>query len=142
MNQDNLVGMTKENSLWPSSSSDTTLVSTPGSPTLQESKMTVEDVASKAIDKMESIVQYTFHELPSYQQDNHYILSGYRGELKSFKRCFGSLWYLHNESGRNLTVYVDTSEYMVTFTWRNRIRSSCRICFIHLSTTLSYILIF
>jgi hypothetical protein len=93
-----IFGMRKEDSAWASSSTDTTLVNTPEPKTPHESKGTVDDVASKIIDKM----LYAFHESPVYQQDNHFILSGYRGELKSFQRCFGSIWYLHNETGENL----------------------------------------
>lgn len=87
--------MTKEGNFLPRSS-ETTLLSTPGPRTPPE----LEDVASKAIDKIESIVLYAFHESPLYQQDNHYILRGYRGELNSFKRCLDSLLYVHNETGR------------------------------------------
>ncbi|KAL2046268.1 hypothetical protein N7G274_001715 [Stereocaulon virgatum] len=39
-----------------------------------------------------------FDELPSWQQDNHYILANYRPESHSYFRCFQSLFYLHNES--------------------------------------------
>lgn len=99
---DHIFGMTKEDRAWASSSTDTTVVNTPEPRTPQESKGTVDDVASKVIDKMESIVLYAFHESPAYQQDNHFILSGYRGELNSFQRCFRSIWYLHNETGENL----------------------------------------
>jgi hypothetical protein len=89
--------MTKEGDFLPRSS-ETTLLDTPEPWTPPES----EDVASKAIDKIESrpIVLYAFHESPLYQQDNHYILRGYRGELNSFKRCLDSLLYVHNETGR------------------------------------------
>jgi len=59
------------------------------------------ELASKTLKKVESIVLYAFHQAPSYQQDNQYILSGYRGELNSVKRCIQSLWYLHNESGNS-----------------------------------------
>jgi hypothetical protein len=80
-------------------SGETTLVNTPEPQTPPESLIEEENVATKAIRKVEEIVLYAFHESPMYQRDNHYILSGYRGELRSFKRCFGSLLYLHNESG-------------------------------------------
>lgn len=39
-----------------------------------------------------------FHELPIWQRDNDKILSGYVKETNSFKRCFKSLFYFHNES--------------------------------------------
>ena len=37
-------------------------------------------------------------ELPSWQRDNRYILSGYRTSSNSFRKSFASLVYLHNES--------------------------------------------
>jgi len=84
------------------SSTDTTAVNTPESHTPRQqssSSSKIEDVASQAIHKIESIILYAFDQAPPYQQDNHFIVRGYRGELNSFKRCFHSLWYLHNETG-------------------------------------------
>lgn len=40
----------------------------------------------------------TWHELPSWQRDNEYILSGYRPASMSFCQSFRSLGYLHNET--------------------------------------------
>ncbi|KAJ5202926.1 hemolysin-III related-domain-containing protein [Penicillium cf. viridicatum] len=37
-------------------------------------------------------------QLPSWQRDNQYILSGYRTSSNSFSKSFASLTYLHNES--------------------------------------------
>ena len=37
-------------------------------------------------------------DLPSWQQDNHYILSHYRPASNSYLGSFQSLFYLHNES--------------------------------------------
>ncbi|KAG7836662.1 hypothetical protein KL942_004580 [Ogataea angusta] len=42
--------------------------------------------------------KYLFDEIPLWQQDNHYIRSGYVLETNSFKDCFNSLFYLHNET--------------------------------------------
>jgi hypothetical protein len=36
--------------------------------------------------------------LPTWQQDNHYILSGYRAASNSFKDSAASIGYLHNET--------------------------------------------
>ncbi|QFZ25441.1 putative ADIPOR-like receptor [Clavispora lusitaniae] len=41
---------------------------------------------------------YYYHELDPWQQDNHYIRSGYVKETASYKECIKSLTYLHNES--------------------------------------------
>ncbi|KAL8897859.1 MAG: hypothetical protein Q9207_006988 [Kuettlingeria erythrocarpa] len=37
-------------------------------------------------------------DIPSWQQDNEYILSGYRESTGSFARSFRSLLYVHNET--------------------------------------------
>lgn len=41
---------------------------------------------------------YYYHELDLWQQDNHFIRSGYVKETSSYKECLKSLTYLHNES--------------------------------------------
>ncbi|CCE78127.1 Piso0_000742 [Millerozyma farinosa CBS 7064] len=41
---------------------------------------------------------FYFHELDAWQQDNHFIKSGYLKETSSFKECLNSLLYLHNET--------------------------------------------
>ncbi|SCU87536.1 LAME_0D10462g1_1 [Lachancea meyersii CBS 8951] len=41
---------------------------------------------------------HTWNEIPEWQRDNEYILSGYVIETKSLKACFDSLFYMHNES--------------------------------------------
>lgn len=37
-------------------------------------------------------------QIPPWQQDNEYILSGYREPTKSFRKCCQSLKYIHNET--------------------------------------------
>ncbi|KAG0238535.1 hypothetical protein BGW42_004297 [Actinomortierella wolfii] len=37
-------------------------------------------------------------DLPHWMQDNPAILTGYRRETFSYKKCLASLWFLHNES--------------------------------------------
>ena len=39
-----------------------------------------------------------WEELPTWQQDNHYILSGYRRASNSYRTSLASLTYTHNES--------------------------------------------
>ncbi|KNE02210.2 hypothetical protein QG37_00699 [Candidozyma auris] len=41
---------------------------------------------------------YFYHEIDSWQQDNHFIRYGYIKETRSFKECIKSLTYWHNES--------------------------------------------
>jgi len=58
-----------------------------------------------------SIVQkcrtLTFAELPEWMKDNEFILTGYRGELNSWRKCLNSVFgYLHNE-----TVNIHTHLY-------------------------------
>ncbi|POS82665.1 hypothetical protein EPUL_004488 [Erysiphe pulchra] len=45
-----------------------------------------------------SSLTVTWEELPAWQQDNHYIRTGYRPASASFLKSFSSLGYLHNES--------------------------------------------
>lgn len=40
----------------------------------------------------------TYSQLPAWQKDNQYILSGYVPAFPSYRHCFNSLFYLHNES--------------------------------------------
>jgi len=55
--------------------------------------------AAKTIEKrVENALTVLWDDLPSWQQDNHYIHSGYRPASASFKKSWASLGYLHNES--------------------------------------------
>lgn len=44
-----------------------------------------------------------YHELEEWQQDNHFIRSGYVKGTYSYKKSFGSLLYVHNETGNIYT---------------------------------------
>jgi adiponectin receptor len=48
--------------------------------------------------KLETKLTYLWHEIDPWQQDNHYIISGYRPASNSYSASFSSLSYLHNES--------------------------------------------
>ncbi|PQE28183.1 hemolysin III family channel protein [Rutstroemia sp. NJR-2017a WRK4] len=48
--------------------------------------------------KIESALTVLWDDLPSWQQDNQYIHSGYRPASGSFQKSFASLGYLHNET--------------------------------------------
>jgi hypothetical protein len=48
--------------------------------------------------KVEDVLTVLWNDLPHWQQDNHYIHSGYRPASYSFRKSFASLGYLHNES--------------------------------------------
>jgi adiponectin receptor len=59
---------------------------------------TVIEAAKTAEKKVENVLTVLWADLPSWQQDNHYIHSGYRPASGSFQKSFASLGYLHNES--------------------------------------------
>lgn len=48
--------------------------------------------------KIEEKLTVLWNELPSWQQDNHYIRSGYRPASNSYGKSFASVGYLHNET--------------------------------------------
>jgi adiponectin receptor len=56
------------------------------------------DTAKGAEEKIENALTVLWDDLPHWQQDNHYIHSGYRPASHSFQKSFASLGYLHNES--------------------------------------------
>ncbi|CUM65796.1 uncharacterized protein PRCAT00003444001 [Priceomyces carsonii] len=56
---------------------------------------------------------YFYHEIDPWQQDNHFIRSGYVKETGSFKECFKSLFYLHNESVNIYTHLLPSSLILV-----------------------------
>ncbi|OBT54733.1 hypothetical protein VE04_04979 [Pseudogymnoascus sp. 24MN13] len=69
--------------------------------TRQRKKATPDTITEKIIKaegKVKDALVVLWDDLPSWQQDNHYIISGYRPASESFAKSFGSLGYLHNES--------------------------------------------
>ncbi|KAF2644958.1 HlyIII-domain-containing protein [Massarina eburnea CBS 473.64] len=55
--------------------------------------------AEKEIEKkVEERLTILWNDLPEWQRDNHYIISGYRPDTNSYEKSFKSLGYLHNES--------------------------------------------
>jgi adiponectin receptor len=57
-----------------------------------------DDLVTKVEKKVAHALTVLWSDLPSWQQDNHYIHSGYRPETNSFSRSFSSLSYIHNET--------------------------------------------
>jgi adiponectin receptor len=47
---------------------------------------------------LEHKLTYLWHEIAAWQQDNHYIISGYRPQSNSYLKSYKSLGYLHNET--------------------------------------------
>ncbi len=55
--------------------------------------------ATSAIEKdIEKKLTLLWDEISPWQQDNHYIHSGYRPASSSYKKSWSSLFYLHNET--------------------------------------------
>ncbi|KAJ2338003.1 hypothetical protein GGF43_006977, partial [Coemansia sp. RSA 2618] len=44
-----------------------------------------------------------WNELPAWMRDNQFILSGYRHPTNSYRKCFASWLYVHNETGNIMT---------------------------------------
>lgn len=61
-------------------------------------KEVLADAAKKFEKKVENALTVFWDDLPSWQRDNQFIISGYRPASASFRRSFASLAYLHNES--------------------------------------------
>ncbi|KAI5805529.1 hemolysin-III related-domain-containing protein [Peziza echinospora] len=73
--------------------------------TLTES---VEEVIEDTKNTIQRALTCVWDELPSWQQDNHYIRSGYRHASNSFLKSIHSLTYLHNESINVYTHLIGT----------------------------------
>ncbi|OJD39759.1 uncharacterized protein BKCO1_2000174 [Diplodia corticola] len=61
----------------------------------------VKDVAAaaqRAEKSLETRLTLLWHEIHPWQQDNHYIHSGYRPASNSYRKSATSLFYLHNET--------------------------------------------
>ena len=58
----------------------------------------VKNKATKLEDKIEEKLTYLWHEIAPWQQDNHYITSGYRPQSNSYAKSWKSLLYIHNET--------------------------------------------
>lgn len=58
----------------------------------------VVDAAKKVEQRIEQALTVAWNDIETWQQDNHYIHTGYRPASNSFSKSFSSLSYLHNES--------------------------------------------
>ncbi|KAH9877118.1 hypothetical protein IAQ61_002481 [Plenodomus lingam] len=68
---------------------------------VDSAKQALSDVTKEAQTlekKVEEKLTLLWDELAPWQQDNHYIHSGYRPQSSSFYKSFSSLSYLHNET--------------------------------------------
>lgn len=58
----------------------------------------VKQKLAAAKETMSKIKLVTWDQLPDWQKDNHYIISGYVPQTDSYKKCVSSLSYIHNET--------------------------------------------
>ncbi|ODV84431.1 hypothetical protein CANARDRAFT_201316 [[Candida] arabinofermentans NRRL YB-2248] len=56
---------------------------------------------------------YKYEDVPEWQQDNHYILTGYVKETNSFFKCYESLFYIQNETVNIFTHLIPESLFPV-----------------------------
>lgn len=78
-----------------------------------------ESTPDSALSLNQSTVQkhrtLSFAELPEWLKDNEFIVSGYRGELHSWRKCLNSVFgYLHNETV-NIHTHLHASVLFVFF---------------------------
>lgn len=82
----------------------------------QRRKSVAEEVVDglhNAEQKVKDALVVLWDDLPSWQQDNQYIISGYRPQSNSFKKSFGSLGYLHNETVNIFSHLIPAVGFMV-----------------------------
>lgn len=72
--------------------------STLSSSSAASSQPPVTTAVDKVKEEVRKVQLYLWDELPEWQKDNCYILSGYVRETFSYLECLRSLTYLHNES--------------------------------------------
>ena len=78
-------------------------ISTAISDNIQASAQVVAEAGQEAATRTVNAVQHVQHilhydNLPEWMKSDPYIKRGYRRQLNSFRDCFWSLFYLHNES--------------------------------------------
>lgn len=68
--------------------------------TATDSKTVIQavDAANVAGQKTKDALTVLYNDLPFWQQDNHYIQSGYRPPTNSYQKSAASLGYIHNET--------------------------------------------
>lgn len=74
----------------------------------------LQSAALNAEKKLEAKLTYLWSEIPSWQQDNHYIISGYRGASNSYAKSWKSLLYIHNETVNIYTHLLGAVIFLVT----------------------------
>jgi hypothetical protein len=66
---------------------------------IEEGKVTTKRETNKVIlDQTTTIRLKTWHELESWQQDNEFLIGGYRSASNSYRKSLASLSYIHNQT--------------------------------------------
>ena len=67
---------------------------------IQVSAHAVAEAGQEAVTRSSNAIQHILHydQLPKWMKNDSHIKLGYRRQLGSFRECFWSLFYLHNES--------------------------------------------
>ncbi|PIA13381.1 HlyIII-domain-containing protein [Coemansia reversa NRRL 1564] len=76
-----------------------------------ESTQLLDDSSSKTDSQKRR--HLVWEELPPWMRDNQFILSGYRQPTNSFRKCFASWLYVHNETGNIMTHLVGALVFLV-----------------------------
>ncbi|KAH8704463.1 hemolysin-III related-domain-containing protein [Phaeosphaeriaceae sp. PMI808] len=82
--------------------------------TAKKAATTASQATKELEKKVESKLTYLWHEIQPWQQDNHYILSGYRPASNSYLTSWKSLSYLHNESVNIYTHLLGALAFLIT----------------------------
>ncbi|KZM28356.1 integral component of membrane [Ascochyta rabiei] len=86
------------------------------SPASKAAEITKE-LGTKAENKAEQVKEkltYLWHEIAPWQQDNHYITSGYRPQSNSYAKSWKSLFYIHNETVNIYTHLLGAVVFLIT----------------------------
>ena len=67
---------------------------------IQNSAHVIAEAGQEAVTRSSNAIQYVLHydQLPQWMKVDTHIKRGYRPQLGSYRHCFWSLFYLHNES--------------------------------------------
>ncbi|KJE94525.1 adiponectin receptor 1b [Capsaspora owczarzaki ATCC 30864] len=79
---------------------------------------TATDRAHHLVERVEETVHnifalYSFHHIPDWLRDNDFIIGGYRTQMNSFRACFNSMFYLHNETGNIYSHLIGFTIFLV-----------------------------
>lgn len=89
--------------------------------TTSAANSTFAEAGKEAVDKAEELgkkvegkLTYLWSEIAPWQQDNHYITSGYRPQSNSYAKSWRSLLYIHNETVNIYTHLLGALVFLIT----------------------------